>query len=217
MRSFIRRYLEPADRLGEVLFGLVMALGITGAVRLGRGEADNRTLLTDILGCNVAWGVVDGVMYVLGAFFERARKARLMRDVLKAPSEAAALEQIGKELDGPLIELTTPGERAQLYRWVLAVLRRDVPVVPTVRRDDVLGGIAVALLIVVATFPIVLPYLFVPDPNLAVRISNVIAVTLLFLVGAWWGRVVGGRWMRIAASLTMVGMTLVLLTIALGG
>ena len=32
-RAFIRRHLEPTDRLGEILFGLIMALGFTGAVR----------------------------------------------------------------------------------------------------------------------------------------------------------------------------------------
>jgi VIT1/CCC1 family predicted Fe2+/Mn2+ transporter len=152
-------------------------------------------------------------MYVLGPLFDRGRKARLMQNVLKAPSEAAALEEIGNEFNGPLMELTTPAERAQLYHWILAVLRRDPPVVPALHRDDVLGGVAVALLIVVATFPIVLPYLVVSDPHLAVRISHLIALTLLSLLGVWWGRVVGGR---IAAGPTLVGLTLVLVTIALG-
>ena len=44
MRAFLRHALDPADRLGEILFGLIMALGFTGAVRLGREEADNHAL-----------------------------------------------------------------------------------------------------------------------------------------------------------------------------
>jgi len=32
---FIQRKLDPADRLGEILFGLIMALAIIGAVRVG--------------------------------------------------------------------------------------------------------------------------------------------------------------------------------------
>ncbi len=72
-------------------------------------------------------------------------------------------------------------------------------------------------MIVLATFPIVAPYLVVSDPNLAVRLSHLIALSLLFLLGAWWGRVVGGRSIRIAAGLTLVGVALVLITIALGG
>ena len=62
MRTFIQRYLAPADRLGEILFGLIMALGFTGAVRLGHEKADNRALFVGIFGCNLAWAIVDGDM-----------------------------------------------------------------------------------------------------------------------------------------------------------
>ena len=84
-------------------------------------------------------------------------------------------------------------------------------------REDLVGGVAVALVILVATLPIVVPYLVVSDPDLAVRLSNGIALTLLFVLGAWWGQVVGGRALRIATGLTLLGVTLVLITIALGG
>jgi VIT1/CCC1 family predicted Fe2+/Mn2+ transporter len=217
MRSFIQRYLDPADRLGEILFGLIMALGFTGAVRLGQEEADNQALFIGIFGCNLAWAIVDGVMYVLTALFERGRKARLVREVLNAATEEKALQQIGAELDGPLVELITPEERGQLHRWVLAVLRREKPQEPGIQREDLLGGVAVALIIVLATLPVVVPYLVVSNPNLAVRLSNLIALTLLFLLGAWWGRIVGGNSFRIAVGLTLIGVVLVLITIALGG
>lgn len=217
MRDFLQRYLDPADRLGEILFGLIMALGFTGAVRLGHEEADNRALFIGIFGCNLAWAIVDGVMYVLTALFDRGRKVRLFREVGRAPNEDAALQRIAAELDGPLLDLTTEEERAQLHRWILGILRRERPAAPGLRRDDVLGGVAVTLLIVLATFPIVVPYLLVTDPILAVRLSHLTALTLLFLLGAWWGRVIGGRPLRIAAGLTLVGVTLVLITIALGG
>jgi VIT1/CCC1 family predicted Fe2+/Mn2+ transporter len=194
-----------------------MALGFTGAVRLGLEEPDNRALFIGILGCNVAWAIVDGVMYVIGALFERGRKRRLFQGIANAASEEAALETIGAEIDGPLIELTTEAERLELHRWVLKVLQRDKPDPISIRRDDLLGGVAVALLIVVATFPIVMPYLLVSDPYHAVRLSNGIGLLLLFVVGAWWGQTIGARWVPIAAALTLVGVALVLLTIALGG
>ncbi|MGD9764852.1 MAG: hypothetical protein AB7V27_14150 [Candidatus Binatia bacterium] len=55
------------------------------------------------------------------------------------------------------------------------------------------------------------------DPNLAVRLSNAIALTLLFFLGARWGQIVGGNSLRIATGLTLLGVVLVLITIALGG
>jgi hypothetical protein len=215
--AFIRRYLDPAGRLGEVLFGLIMALGFTGAVRLGLDEADNRALFVGILGCNLAWAIVDGVMYVLGELFERGRKARLFREVASTTNEDAALEVIAAELDGPLLEITTERERDQMHRWVLRVLRRESPSIPRLRVEDVLGGVAVAAIIVVATFPVVLPYLVVADADLAVNASHAIALAMLFFLGIRWGTIVGGNALGIATSLTLVGAALVLVTIALGG
>ena len=217
MLPFIRRHLDPAARLGEALFGLIMALGFTGAVRLGEEEPSNRALFIGILGCNLAWAIVDGVMYVLTALVERGRKLRLVREVLSAPTDEAALQQIGRELDGPLMTLTTPQERLQVHGWVLEILRRGGSEEARVERQDLLGGLAASLLVLLATFPVVVPFLVIPDPNLATRISNLIGLVLLFLLGVRWGQIVGGRSIRIATGLTLVGVVLVLITIVLGG
>ncbi len=217
MRSFIQRNLDPVDLLGEILFGLIMALGFTGAVRLGLEEADNRALFIAILGCNLAWAIVDGVMYVLAALFERGRKARLARDVLAAPTEDESLRLIGDELNDRLGLLTTGEEREQIQGWVLKNLRREKLGPPGLHREDLLGGVAVALVILLATLPVVVPYLVMSNASFAVRVSNLIALVELFLLGVAWGRVVGGNPFRIAAGLTLVGLTLVLITIALGG
>ncbi len=217
MRAFIHRYLDPVDRLGEILFGLIMALGFTGAVRLGQEEADNHALFIGILGCNLAWAIVDGVMFVLAQLFERGRQAKLARDVLRAPNEEAALQRIDDELDGPLLGLTTPEERQQVHRRVLELLRRSTPERPRVRRADLMGGLAVAMIILFATLPVVVPFLTPANANVAVRISNSVALMELFLLGMWWGRMVGGSSLRMAAGLTLVGIVLVLITIVLGG
>ena len=217
MRAFIQRYLDPVDRLGEILFGLIMALGFTGAVRLGHEKADNRELFIGIVGCNVAWAIVDGVMYVLGALFERGRKARLVRDVLAAPTAAAARQCVDHELGERLAPLTTQEERDRIYDWVLEILGRAEAERPIVRREDVLGGVAVVLVIVLATLPVVVPYLVLTNPDHAVRLSNLIALGLLFALGMRWGQVVGTKPLHIGAGLTLLGMVLVLITIAFGG
>lgn len=217
MRAFVQRHLDPASRIGEAMFGLIMALGILGAVRLGQSEATCRELLIDVLGCNVAWGVVDGVMFALLALFERGRRARIVKGVLRAPSDEAAVELIHGELGARLEPLTSPEERAQIYRWVLDIARRAKHEAPRMHREDILGGIAVALLILAMTLPIIVPFLLFSDPAIAVRLSNTIALGLLFWLGCWWGRTVGANPYRIAVGVTCVGLILVLFTIALGG
>jgi VIT1/CCC1 family predicted Fe2+/Mn2+ transporter len=217
MPSFLNRHLAPVDRLGEILFGLIMALGFTGAVRLGREEANSRELFIGIFGCNLAWAIVDGVMYVLTELFERGRLTRLMREVKKAPTEEALLEQVGKELDSPLVPLTTEEERRQVRGWVLEAIRRGDPQPARVEREDLMGGLAVGLVILLATLPVLVPFLIFANPEVAVRVSNAVALCELFLLGARWGQIVGASPWRLATGLTLLGLVLVLVTIALGG
>src|SRR5688572_31485508 len=67
-----RPFLEPIERLSEVLFGLIMVLTFTGSLSVATADrAEVRTMLIGALGCNLAWGLVDGVMYMLGVLAER--------------------------------------------------------------------------------------------------------------------------------------------------
>lgn len=217
MRSFFQKHLDPSTRLNEVLFGLIMALGITGAVKLGLEKATSRELLIAVLGCNVAWGIVDGVMFVLVSLFERARKTRIVNAVLSAQTDEIALQRIHLELGDRLELLTTDQDRDQLYRAVLAIVRRSNLDPPSIHRDDIIGGLAVGLIIMVATLPVVLPFVFISSVDDAVHLSFLVALALQFIVGFWWGRTVGANPWRIGAGVTCVGLTLVLITIALGG
>jgi hypothetical protein len=218
MLNFIRQRLDPASRLGEILFGLIMALGFTASARLGLDESDNRTLFISILGCNVAWAIVDAVMYVLTALFERGRKVRLARDVLTSPSDSVAVERIAGELDQYLEAVTSVEERRRLYGHVVDGIRgRNKELHARIEREDLLGGLAVALIIVLATLPVVIPFLFGLETGLAVRISNAVAIGMLFLLGARWAAIIGASAWRIGSGLMCLGIVLVLITIALGG
>lgn len=217
MRAFIQRYLDPCRRLNEVMFGLIMVLGITGAVRFGLSEANNRELFIAVLGCNIAWGVVDGVMFVMFALFERGRKARIVHGVLNAATDEMALQRIHEELGDRLESLTTAEDRDQMYRCVLEISRRSQCEPLRIQHKDLLGGIAVGLLILVATLPPVVPFLLVSNPTTAVRISNFVTLSMLFCIGWWWARVVGASPLRIGAGVSGIGLILVLITIALGG
>lgn len=214
---WINRRLDPSSRLGEILFGLIMALGFTGAISFGLDEPENRELFVSILGCNIAWGIVDGVMYAMTELFERGRKARTVALVLAARDDSEALKHIDREIDGWLLSHLSPDERSRLARGLLEVIRREKPANHGIRWDDVLGGLAVAVLIILCTLPVVVPYLVFQNPHTSVRVSNFVALALLFGLGCWWGRTVGSSPWRIGLGLTIVGAALVLVTIALGG
>src|SRR5262245_46443288 len=85
--------LDPGSRMGEILFGLIMTLTFTlgaGLMLEEEGRAGARELLIATIGCNIAWGLIDGVLYVLSQIFERGRLRRTAAHVSAAPSAAAA-------------------------------------------------------------------------------------------------------------------------------
>jgi len=80
--------LEPIDRVSEVVFGVLMAMTFIGALNVAEaGEGEVRKVMVAALGCNIAWGLVDGIMYVVAILTERSR-ARLLGE---APQDAPRL------------------------------------------------------------------------------------------------------------------------------
>ena len=74
--------LSPVDRVSEMLFGLFMALTFVGAVSVAEsGDAQIREMFIAALGCNLAWGLVDAVMYLVRTVTDRGRLLTLVRSV----------------------------------------------------------------------------------------------------------------------------------------
>ncbi len=210
------RVLDPIDRISEVLFGLFMVLTFTGTLSvLDSGRDEVRSMLIAAIGCNIAWGFVDGMMYVLRNLVDRARKARLVRAVRGATRPEQAHRLIGDQVGGLSAALGT-AELERMRQWIVA---QPVHAGPTARvsAQDLRGAAAVFLLVFLSTFPVVLPFVFIADPGIAKRVSAAVAIVMLFLCGHAWGRYAGLKPWR--AGLVMVGLGLGVeaIVIALGG
>jgi len=217
--SFLERYLEPSDRLGEVLFGLIMVLVSTLGARsiVTEGHDATRDMLVAMVGCNVSWGIISGGLFVIHAMFERGRIARLVRDAQQAVNDEEALAVIRGELDPDLKEVTSDEARSLLYHDILGNVRKIVPPKTRLIRADVFGAIAVFWLVTLTTIPAIVPFLFIEKLRLALRVANLMLVGMLFLIGYRWGRVANtNRWMA-GLVMTLVGITMVVIAELLGG
>jgi len=133
-------------------------------------------------------------------------------------TDDAAIEGIHGELGGTLEPLVSPEVLKGFYAEVLKTVRSTGELKRSwVQRDDLLGGVAVALVIMMATLPVVAPYVLIANTTRAVRVSEAIAVGLLFLLGHRWGKMVGSNPWALGAALTLIGGILVGLTVLLGG
>src|ERR1044072_5977705 len=86
-----KRVLEPAERIAEVLFGLIMVLTFTGSLSVAEaGRAGAGAMLVVPLGCNLAWAVIDGIFYLMGCLAEKGRNLATFRAVLAAETHEDA-------------------------------------------------------------------------------------------------------------------------------
>jgi VIT1/CCC1 family predicted Fe2+/Mn2+ transporter len=209
------RVLDPLERTTEILFGVIMVLTFTSSISVAQGgEAETREVLLAALGCNVAWGIVDAAFYLMASFVGRARSVRMLRAIRESPDDRFSHGLILTALPSPVSAVLTPTEvetlRQRLRQW-------QPPAMSMLERRDFVGAFGVFLLVFLSTFPIVIPFLVIPQAGVAMRASNAIAIIMLF----WCGWSLGAHTARPgwALGLLMVGVGLVLVaaTIALGG
>jgi hypothetical protein len=208
--------LSPVDRVSEMLFGLFMALTFVGAVSVTEaGREDIRTMLAAALGCNLAWGLVDAVMYLVRTVADRGRLITLVRSVQSAPDTAAGHALIKGSLSKVAAGLLSEAEIEAVRGRIVALT--SVPVRPALRSDDYIAALAVFLLVVASTFPVVLPFVFIQDVGTAKALSRAIALVMLFLGGLALGRYAGyGSW-KAGVMMTGLGAVVVAAVMALGG
>jgi VIT1/CCC1 family predicted Fe2+/Mn2+ transporter len=209
------RVLDPVSRASEVVFGLLMALTFTGSISVATpAHEEMRKMMAEALGCNLAWGLVDAVMYLVGIATERLRGTRLLARLRATADTAAAHALIAETLPPRMGAVAGSDELELLRRRLLA--SRDAPARP-LGRDDFLGALGVFLLVVLATFPVVIPFAVFDTTALALRVSNAVAVVTLFAAGWTLGRYAGANAWLGGVIMAALGTVLVGAIIALGG
>jgi hypothetical protein len=210
----VKRVLDPIDRVSEVLFGLIMVLTFTGSLSVAEaGREDVRTMLIGALGCNLAWGIIDGILYLMSCLAEKARGLQAFRAAHTNPKEALGL--VAEALPPVIASIMKPEELETMTRRL-----RDLPLPAAGARlepDDWRGGLGVFLLVFLCTFPVVIPFIFMRSAVPALRVSNAIAIVMLFLTGFAFARLTGHRPWLLGISMVVLGMVLVAMTMALGG
>jgi len=210
-----KRVLDPVERVSEVLFGLIMVLTFTGSLSVAEaGRDDIRTMLIGALGCNIAWGIIDGVLYLMGSLAEKNRDLRAFRAVRKAADPQRAQRLIVEALPSVFAATLQPADLEAIHQRLKQL---PEPGRGRLGKDDWRGAIGVFLLVFLSTFPVVIPFIFMHRAGPALRVSNAIAIVMLFWTGCAFGRIAGWYPWIMGIAMVILGSALVGITMALGG
>jgi hypothetical protein len=208
--------LSPVDRVSELLFGLFMALTFVGAVSVAEaGHQEIRAMFAAALGCNLAWGLADAVMYLVRTVTDRGRSLTLLRSVRATADAETGRRLIETSLSRAASGLVSDAEIEAIRGRIVAL--PSVPERPTLKRNDLLAALGVFLIVVAATFPVVLPFAMIDDVRTAKALSRAVALAMLFVGGLALGRYAGyGSW-KVGLMMAGLGAALVAAIVALGG
>ena len=211
-----RRILDPTSRIAEALFGLIMVLTFTGSLSVVEaGRDDVRAMLIGALGCNIAWGIIDGILYLMASLSEQGTGIRALRALRQAPSAVEGQRVIAGALPPLVGEALGPAELEPIRARLMQL--PEPPARPQLGKRDWLGALGVFFWVFTMTLPVALPFLFMGNLRQAMRVSNGIAIALLFVAGYAFGRVAEHRPWLTGLAMVVLGVILTALTIALGG
>lgn len=185
-----RALVDLEDHLDNILFAqctmLVFTLAVEHIVPPG-GQAMHELLLASFGYC-LGWGLLVGVMHAVQSVNRRGRVARFAEKYRMNPDEKRALDAIGRNLDTTIASYATEFMRERLHWQILSNIALHEPDPVRLRLSDCLGAAARSLVVILSTLPVVAPFLWCDTPWMAVRLSNLVAIVLLFVSSCYWAR-----------------------------
>ena len=209
--------------LSEVLFGLIMTLTFTlgaGLIIQEEGREGARQLLIATIGCNIAWGIIDGALYLVGpAVRSRPTPGHWVRPYARPRTYNSCHEGRRRRARRNAEPVTTEAERGASTGASPGNIRSERRCRGQDRHWQGRRGSA--------------PWRVsgwcscqrsgrdsVPADrrcDFALRVSNAILLALLFATGYWWSRFTLGRPWLVGLCFLLGGVGLVAVAIALGG
>ena len=208
--------LSPVERVSELCFGLFMAITFTGAMSVITPAGNEvRSMAVAAFGCNVAWGLVDAVMFLVRTLTERARTLNLALAVRNAADADTGRRHVERALSSVASKLVT-GVEVEAVRQRIVTMP-SLPEKPHLYRRDALGAGLIFLIVLGSTIPIVLPFALTTDVTLAKNGSRLVALAMLFAAGRSLGRHAGYGGLRTGFSMMGLGAAVIVAIMAFGG
>ena len=209
-------WIDTEDRISEILFGLIMALTFTCTISIAQSDrASVRDMLIGALGCNIAWGLVDAVLYILMTKTVQERGFTILNFVRRSKDTGKSIRFIVDALPPVVANVLQPDEMEKIRQRILQLPESKVTRKQKFRDYKIAVGIF--FLVLLSTFPVAFPFIFIDDVQTALRISNVVAILMMFFCGWGLGKYAGRNRYLMGVIMSILGIVLVLVTIALGG
>jgi VIT1/CCC1 family predicted Fe2+/Mn2+ transporter len=208
--------LDTDDRVSEILTGIIMILTFTCTFSVIKTDSTSVIdMLKGAICSTMAWGFIDAIMYLFMAMINKEHNLTFLNFVRKSKDINKIHQVISDALPETLSKIMQPDEIEALRKKTL--LLPEPATMYRLQFSDYITAFGIFLLVFFATIPISVPFVVIKDMNIAMRISNITALVMMFICGAVLGKYAGRNRFVLGVLTSLIGIILVSVTILLGG
>ena len=154
-------------------------------------------------------------MYLMNTAAERGNGISFIRKMRKLERASQGVKDLGEKLP-PVIRSILSEKELEDMAWRMKNLPQP-PAHAVLTFMDFISAVQIFFLVFLCTFPVALPFAFLDDAATALRVSNGVALFLLFACGYALAKYADFHPFLTAMAYTAIGVILVFLTMILGG
>jgi VIT1/CCC1 family predicted Fe2+/Mn2+ transporter len=159
--------------------------------------------------------MIDGLFYLMGSLADKGQNLMTYQTVRKSTDPQQAQRLIADKLPPLVASILEPAELESMRQRLKQL--PEPPKRASLNKEDFLSAVGIFLLVFLSTFPVVIPFIFMQSTLPALRISNAIAIVMMFIAGYSYGRLTGYHPLRVGIAMVVLGAMVVSATIKLGG
>jgi hypothetical protein len=212
----VKGLLDPDDRITEILTGIIITLTFTCTLSLVKTDQNSvMDMLAGATSSVIAWGFIDAVMYLFMTLIDKEHTLTFLNFVHKSKDIERVHQVIVDDIPEAIANMMKPEEIEGIRNKIVNL--PEPPAKYKLKFNDYRTAGGIFLLVFFATVPISIPFILIKDMQAALRISNIIAILMMFLCGMGLGKYAGRNRFVLGTLTSLIGIVLVAITILLGG
>jgi hypothetical protein len=186
-KTIIKYFPSPAWPW-EIVSGLFIVLIMINGLKLFSKDllSINRVFFVfEILTINLIWGIFDGWMLIFTNLLSEGRYNKMISRI-KSSDKKLATEIIKNELDDTIISRCGKETREQIIETVLKNLSSTPQATlkkPKISKNDIIAALICTFFVFLPCIVILPFFLLINNLNLAILVSNIIGLGMLFAFG----------------------------------
>jgi len=221
IKKTITKYFPSPAWPWEIISGLFIVLILINNFEIiSKNWALNNAVLFAfiIILINLIWGIVDGLSFIFTSLLEKGRYNRMISRV-KSSDKKLATEIIKNELDNTIISRCDKETKEQIIEAVfknLSLTSSAIIKKPKIFKSDIIGAFLCVFFVFLPCIVILPFFLLINNLTLAILVSNIIGLGMLFAFGYKLGSCTDRNKIITGMIIMLIGLAIIATAIAFG-